>query len=95
MAMLDQDLKEFLNAKFDSIIEKIDGTKEDIERHTKEIQKLDESSTEMTKQLIKLEAFQETHTQDHDNSKTSKNFNIGVWVLIIIFVAGQIIDLFR
>ena len=93
--MIDQDLKEFLNAKFDAIIQKIDGTKEDIERHTREIQKLETISSETTKQLINLEAFRENHVKDHDNTKSTKNFNIGIWVLVIIFIAGQIIDLFR
>jgi hypothetical protein len=90
MSMIDQDLKDYLEVKFNSIEDKIDGTKDDIKRHSDEIRQLYDMDRDGKERIRTLESFREDHTRQHAEKTNGKRFNLEMWVLIGLFAIDKI-----
>lgn len=88
--MIDQDLKAYLDVKFESLEDKVDGTKEDIKRHSAEILQLYDMDRDKSGRLERLETFRENHEEFHKESKSGKRFSTEMIILVAIFAIDKI-----
>ena len=92
MAMIDLDLKEYLDVKFKALEEKLESSKDDIKRHSDEIRQLYDMDRDGKERLRTLESFKEEHQKQHDNATGGKRFSIEMWIVVAVCLVTVFAD---
>jgi hypothetical protein len=92
MAMIDPDLKEYLDVKFKALEDKLESSKDDIKRHSDEIRQLYDMDRDGKDRIRRVESFVEDHQKMHEKDTGGKRFSIEMWVIIGIFLVSTFFD---
>ncbi len=88
--MMDQDLKAYLDVKFESLEDKVDGSKEDIKKHSQDISQLYDMDRDKAGRIDRIETYRENHEEFHKDSKSGRRFSLEMMILIGLFAADKI-----
>lgn len=91
---MDDILKEFLNAKFEAISDKLDSTVspiiKDIENHRGDIDDLYDKDRDTKQRLTVVEVKIEDHFKISNERKDNKRFSFEMWIVVGVFLADKI-----